>query len=494
MAVRNLKTKPAYVYIPPAYTAEHKITVEKADGTVLDWTQLISKVVVNDIVTEGIGKFEIDIYDPDESLAHTIVGNEIFRYYKDYSAEATTLRFRGRFEKPSRRGLKLNIKGRREDAKLFDIKVTKSYTSTAVSSILIDLITSYASGFTSTNVSTTTETITVTWYEKPFWECVQELCKACGYECYADANLDFHFFLSGSVVNLDEGCVHDFNIKEEGIEDFHEDLTQIRNKIKVYGATVKGVQQVYTAETTTGQYGTTSFGERTDIINDESITSYDQAKEVADYTLQEKIVPPVVGAVTVIPLLATLKPGDKIFMSSPQDNIVPGYYIASGYEDVIDVEGGNISTKVFINKEPRKISHVLKARIEADSKKNDTSANPYGMNYAYTETFEQNVGTHVSTQITDGLLVLQSGASTGLWTGVNRSLASNLTEVYLIMNGQTLTSVNVSVSADDGATWTALTNRTKTVIINTGANLKPKVEINSANSQVESISILYDLA
>ncbi|CAK0751002.1 hypothetical protein CCP3SC5AM1_1750007 [Gammaproteobacteria bacterium] len=30
--------------------------------------------------------------------------------------------------------------------------------------------------------------MTVSWVQKNFWECVQDICNACGAECFVDAN------------------------------------------------------------------------------------------------------------------------------------------------------------------------------------------------------------------------------------------------------------------------------------------------------------------
>lgn len=492
MAVTNIRKKRIHIYIPPAYTSAFKITMEDADGTVDDVTNKLSRAVVTDEATNGIGGFELDIWDPNETYAHLWVGNEIFRYYKDYDVEANTLRFRGRIEKPSKRGNKLNVKGRREDVRVQGVKVTKSYDGIECSIILKDLINSYAAGFTYANVNASTTTLTVSWYEKPLWDCIKELCTVSGFECFVDAELDFHFFESGTSINTTEGIVHDFNLLE--VRDFTLDLTQVRNKIKVYGATLKGVQELYTTSQTIGDYSIENFGERVEIINDKNITSHTQAKEIAESILADKQNPPVTGSVVSAILLATIKPGDSIRISSPQNNITPDDYVAISYKDDINIEGRRITTTVNINKEPRRLSHVLKDRIESENMKKDTFGNPEGMDYSFNFLFESDSGTHTSTEVTEGVLKLQSGEATGTWVSPNSALNGDLSECFLVMTGETLTSAAASVSGDGGVNYHALNNRQKSIIsTDTGSNIRVKVVIDSADTQIESLSVLYKI-
>ena len=105
-------------------------------------TTFLTSFKFEDHVTESIGKFEFDIWDQNEDYFNAWTGDEIVRYYKDYAADATTLRFRGRIEKPSKRGSRLNVKGRGETLKIFNITVTQYYNDVEVSTILTSLFSS----------------------------------------------------------------------------------------------------------------------------------------------------------------------------------------------------------------------------------------------------------------------------------------------------------------------------------------------------------------
>ena len=320
MAVVNLKKIKPFIWIPPEKGCEYKITVETASGTVYDITEEILYNEVEDNVTESIGQFNFKLSNYDEKWTGIFTGNEIYRYYKDYADAATTLMFRGRIEKPSYGKTELKCSGRSESKKFLGINVTKSYTGIETSVILKDLISVYGAGFTDTNVETSTVTVTVNWSEKNFWDCVKELCTAAGFECYVDADLDFNYFATGSRINSTDGQVHDQNLFE--VSEFASDDADIKNKIKVYGAEIDGIQIMYTAEDKTSQ---TAKGVKEEVVNDDNITSYDQAKDYGDFLLAKGLNPEKTGESTSV-LLATVKAGDKVPISSPIDGIAPGYY------------------------------------------------------------------------------------------------------------------------------------------------------------------------
>ena len=487
MTIKNLKTKKVFAWKPPNTTAKYKITVTRSDGTVDDISNLATECVVEDNVTESIGSFSFKIWDPTELYANIWVGNEVFLYYKDYAATATTLRFRGRIEKPSKVGNRLNCKGRSESFRLINLKVNKSYSAATGDTIIKDLFTTYAPEITTTNVVATTEILTIDFYEKDFWECIQEVCRGTACDAYVDSALDCHYFTVGAIVNNGEAIIHDYNMME--ISDFTPDLTLIRNKIRVYGATQEGIQPMATAEQKTGVYGTSgSFPTKIELINDDSIVTTQQAQIVADYELSQRKNPPTIGEVKGL-LLATIQPGEQINLSSPSDKISPGLYTTTGYKDELNIDKGFYTT-VYVNKEPRKVSHVIKERVQSENKLKSTSTNPEGLDSTVTFLFNVDVGSHTTTEIVDG--VLKPTGATGTWLSSNTTLTSSLNKIYLVMNGETLTDVTVSVSGDNGNNYEAISNRSSiTMSTAKGNNIKIKVEFASANPQITSLQVLY---
>jgi len=487
MAVVNLRTVQPSVWIPPNSTAAYKLTVTRSDGTVDDITELITSATVRNNVTDSIGNFEFEIYNVDGTYTNIWTGNEKFKYYKDYAAAATTLVFQGRVEKPSKRGFKLNVRGRSESLRLMDLTVTKTFSSTECGAILTSILGSYATWVTTTNVGTSSKSLSVNWYQKPFWDCVKELCVASGFDAYLAADDDFHFFEQGSVVNTTEAILHDFNLL--GVEDFTPDLTLVKNRIIVYGSVQEGIQVLASDEDSTSQ---SSYGVKELIINDENITTETTAQEVATYELSNRKDPPSVGSVKGW-LLATVAPGDKLRISSPVDNLPPTEYITTGYKDRLDITGsGILSTTVYLTKEPRSVSHLLKDRIEQENKKKSTSLNPDEMRYSYNFPFDSDSGTHTTTQMEKGRLSLVTGNNNGNWVSDARTLSNDLDEAYLILNGETLNGVTISVSGDNGVNYQEVTPKNKlTISTAKGKKLKVKAVFSNADTQISSLSLLY---
>ena len=481
MPVRSLKTIPIFVWIPPQYSPINKIEVIRSNGTVDDITDLITNCEVEDGITETIGRFEFEIWDPNETYVNAWSGNETFRYYSDYATTATTKTFQGKVEKVSKQGLKLKVTGRSESLSFMEITVTKQYVNTECSLILKALIDAYSTGFTYVNVNTSAVSLSVNWYQKPFWEAVQELCTAAQFDAYVDKDKDFHFFATGSVNNANEAIVHDMNMIEIG--DFANDISQVKNRIIVYGAEQEGVQIVYTAEDTSSQV---SYGIKEEIINDSNITNYNQAQQFGDFQLSQKKDPPIIGEIKGI-LLGTIQPGERIQLSSPEDGINPGYYDILSYVHKLP----EYTTAVRVSKEPRKISHIFKDIIEASHKKEQTYINPHEMRYSYNFLFNEDSGTHSTTEITNGVLKLSSGSS-GNWISNTRLTTSNVAQVYIIANGETLTGATFDVSADGGINYdTNIPLRTLKTLTSTGKTLRIKVNFTNADTQIDSASILY---
>ena len=483
MATKSTRSKKVYHWIPPQYSALYALTVERSNGTVDTLTQVIHFLEIEDGATDTIGRFEFELWDPAQTYKDVWTGMEIVRYYSDYAATATTLRFRGRIEKVAYVDNKIKVTGRSESLKFIDITVTQDYNSQECSAILKDLVDNYGSGFTYTNVNASSVSITVNWYQKPFWDCVKEICTASGFFCYVDASLDFHFAENGTVINTGEAIVHDYNLLE--VTEFAEDLSFVRNRIIVYGAEQEGVQLIYTAEDSTS---IASYGAREEIVNDSNITAYLQAKDYGDYLLAEEKDPPEIGEVKGT-LLATIQPGESIRLSSPFNNLPPNTYNILSYKHKLDMNTG-LTTTVKVNKEPRMFSHVLKSMVERDNAKAQTTANPYEMRYSYNFLFNEDSGTHSTTEIIDG--VLKPTVASGTWISDARDLDTNINEAYLILVGETVTGAKVYVSGDNGTNWLLINNKTKISVSNSkGIKLRVKVIFNNADTQIDSLSIQY---
>ena len=476
------KTK-VWHWIPPQYYARPKVTVTRKDGTVDDITELASMWEFEDIKTTGIGRFEFRVWNNREQWTGIWSGLEVVYLYCDYAATATTKRFKGYIEKISYNNNMVTVTGRSNAMIEIDKLVTYQAETKECSLIFKDLIDTYGGGSTYTNVSASTTSITVNWYEKPFLDCIKELCDAAGFDAYKDYDDDWHFFEVGSIVNNGEAIVHDYNMLS--IDEFADDITFVKNKIIVYGATVDGIQIIKSAK---DQTSILAHKERKLIINDDNLTDEIQAQEYADFILLKNKDPPQTGEMTGV-MLATIQPGENINLSSPQNNVPPGNYQIISYKHKFDLSKG-YTTTVKVNKETRRFSHIISSLINSDNKKNQTSINPEQMENTYNFYFDEDSGTHSNTEIVDG--VLKPTAASGTWISDNRELDSNLNEVYPVMIGETLTGALIYISGNKGLAWQLVSNKTKlSISTSAGSNIKVRIVFSNADTQIDSLSIQY---
>ena len=488
MAVRNIRslgrTKPipVYVWIPPINGAKHKITVTRNDGTVDDITNIIYKGHVIDGATETIGRFSFEIDNSLEDYTGAWAGNDIVKLYVDYDTSATILRFRGRIEKVSYENNNIRMIGRTETLKLLERNVNYSITA-ETSVILKTLFDTYATEFTYTNVSTSTTTITVNWYQKPMFECIQELCQSAGFDFYIDSALDAHYFESGSVKNTTEAVVHNMNLIS--IEDFGQDYSQIKNKVRVEGADIEGLPLIYSSINDDGIYGTAStLGVRELVIKDQNVSNSTQAKERADSERSFSASPNTVGEAKCMGL-ATIQPGEQVKISAPSSNLPPANYTIISYRH--DFEGF-MKTTLTINKEAIKLQRILRDRISRDQEVNVN--NLFELNYSWNFDFSSDSGTHSNTQIIDGVLKTD-GASTGTWTSELFEISTDVTGVELRINGTALAGTKGFLSTDGGVAYTQIYGIGSQSTVPSGKKLKIQIVLASASTQVNGLALLY---
>lgn len=478
---RSTVTIQPKVWITPAYGALYKIEVVRSDGTLDDITDIIYNGQIVDGVTNMIGDFNFTIDNSGESYTGKWTGNEIVNIYMDYATEATTKVFRGRIEKVSPQNNVIKIIGRSESKQLLDVTVTKSYENQETSSILTDLFDTYASEFTYSNVSVSSTNVTVNWYQKSFLECVNELCNVAGFDFYVDSSLDAHYFESGSINNQTEAVVHDSNLLDVG--EFAYDQSLIKNRVIVYGDQIEGLDIIATSEDTSSQ---TTYGIKELIVNDKNIKTQTQAQERADYELNLYKNPPLTGEVTSVGL-ATIQPGEKVRISAPQSNLQPTYYKIVKYRHEF---GGFMKTTLTIEKEPKKIYHVIRDRIGQEQKLSDMP-NPNEMRYSWIESFDSDSGSHTNTQITSGVLKTD-GSSTGTWISDTKALSSNASSIEIRVSGNNLSGVTYEISADAGVNWQTVsgTNSIK-ALSPPGIALRLKITFNSSNTEINAVNVLY---
>lgn len=481
MPVKSIKRAPSRLWIPPTYDALFKINIVTSSETI-DITDDIITGGYTDGITETIGNFTFTIDNMDQTYTDKFNLNDEIKIYSDYAKSATTLRFTGIIEKVNFSDEDIILSGQSVASKLTGINVTYN-TTDYTHSILSTILTNYTD-ITQTNIDTAEETDTITiinWYQKPFWECVIELCTIAGYDAYIDCNLDFHYFVEESRENTTEAVVHDSNLIQ--VNDFTPDLTNVKNKIIVYGAEIGDVPILWTSEDSDS---IASYGVKEQIINDTNIITIEQAQYRVEYELSNKKNPPIMGEVSC-DLLATILPGERIQISDPVSTLNPDYYNIQKFTHRM---GDDEQTILTIQKEQSSISKILKKRIVFESE-SMASNNSNEMLYSWIYTFDTNVGICFDAEIVNGILKTDGGAC-GTWISPIKSLDSNITSVELRVSGDGLSGTTYFISSDAGTTYQSIPSlKTLKTLSPPGQNLRIKIIINSATTQIKSVGLMY---
>lgn len=491
MAVRNIggigkpKPIPVHVWIPPKFNFIYKIEVETADAT-YDVTNILLSGEYTDGITETIGSFNFVIDNSSEDYTNSFSLYNKVNIYMDYGASATTLKFVGLLERISKNNNRITLTGRGSAVRVLGKNVTYAATDTARSEVLTEIIEKYFDGvITTTNVSTDSTLITVNYEEKPFWEIVEELCSAAGYDAYVDVDFDFHYFESGSVLNETEMIVHDSNLIETG--DFSPDLESVYNRIKVYGKDTEGIPLMSMAEDTDSQANLDGDIKELFLV-DTNLTTREQVVDMANYQLAKNKNPPTVG--TVISLgLPTLSPGERIRISDPMNGLEPAPYTIQKFKHVFSNDDPP-KTEVTIQKKRVDIPGILKKRIKFETG-STKKVNPNEMDYSIIYDFSSDVGSHTNTVIdTEAGTLKTDGSATGTWISPTTTTSSNVVATEVRLKGNNLTNTNVYISLDGGTTYLPVAFSGAKRIVS-GKDIRVKVDIRSALTEIKAVGVLY---
>ena len=479
------KVTPIRIWIPPKYTGIYKLEIIRSDGTIDDLTDLAVSWEFEDGVTNKIGKFKFTVWNVNEEYTNTWTGNEIVNFYSDYDNVALTKKFSGRSERILRRSNRVEVSGRSEALFFLEKTVTQSFTATDCSEILKSLNTTYGQGnFTVTNIATSGVLMTVNWNEKPFFECVSELSQKAGFDAYVDATYDWNFFEKGSRTNEEEGLMENYNLMEVG--EFGDDLQTVKNKIRIYGAIIDGVQVFYTANDVASQ---NRYGTRVLIRSNNNIKTFAEAKVLGDFLLENNKDPAIVGDVSGV-FLAKIQPGEKIHIGSPPNGLNAGTYAIRNYKHSWGNRG--LFTTVSVEKKPIRITDAISNIIGRSSDQNQTSSNVFDLDYSLTEPFDDaSTGTLSNLTITQGVLRVASGQTSGSWTSDVRTTDENVTEAALSLFGTLITGASVQISNDSGLNFQTVNNNEKIILATSGKSLVLKISITDTTTELSAVSVQY---
>jgi len=308
----NINIQTGFVWIPREESISSDITIS---GVSVKYDYI--KAEFTRAVCPEIGSFTIDLINADGKFSNAYVGGEIVRLFVDL-VDGTTKRFEGVVDTVKNKfeeyGEVIELAGGHVSEALLDITVTKEYNGEkSCDTILKELVDTYLTGYTYANVSASSISPTIKWSNKPFWSCVEDLCRVAKengrFDAYVDDAKDIHFFEEESIENNNEAIVWNDTLLD--LSGFGEQSTIAKNKIIVYGDDGTGLPIVRISEDSTTVYNT-----KEEIIKDTDINTGDQAEQLAQATLTDKKTPPREGTANCF-MLPSLQPGDKIWIASP---------------------------------------------------------------------------------------------------------------------------------------------------------------------------------
>jgi len=435
-------------------------------------------------VTKGIGTFKLVLSNAFGQLTGKYTAGDAVKFYAD-NLDASTLQFWGRIDyikdNISNSGQFLEIEGRHRSYLLTEYLICHSDTNTTPSQILKDIIDKLPSsyGFTYLNVDTTTDLMNVEWNYKPFWDCVRELSNFIGYDCYVDNDLDFHFFKANSTTNSNEAVVEGDNLldsKNWGTNDYYE-----KTRVTVIGQSEDGLPIVYTA------ISDDEVEIREIFIKDSSANSVKKVQDIADAKLLE-ITNRTPQANIKSFGLETIKPGENLWILIPRQEI-HGQYKIIQINHSFGAKSGGWRTECIIEQQEMGISQMIQ-NLNQKSDRSIMVENVNKLNYSWNFEFNSFSGIHSDTEITDGVLKTD-GSDSGIWISEIKALDENATKCELRVKGETIPGTIFSISIDSGINYQSITPNTLKILSPPGPNLKIKVEINSASTQIYSIALLY---
>ncbi len=496
MAKTSIKSIRPTFWIPTVSSA-YKIQVLTSSET-YDVNSYCEKASFKSTIQPNIGKFEVSLLNPNDVFKDKFSPEDKVNLKKDYGITATNIRTVGIIESIDQSNHKVKLKGKLMSKELIDQSIIGEYSSQEVSTILTDIIdqvnAEISTNFTyATYVNTTSETIDISFNNKTAMECIEILCQIAGFDFYVDKDKKCHFFAEKTIENTTDAVVHSYNLLE--IKGFSEDVEKVKNKIRVYGAIIDGIQILYTVEDATS---ISSYGLREEIITDTSLNSDAEAKTKGDAELALKKDPPIVGEVKST-LLIGLAPGDMLRVSAPAAGIALDTYKVVEFEDII--ENNNIPrTKVKLEKWKPSIPIEFR-ELFLKQKETQDITNINKLEYTYLFAFDDSTNIDDANSndyaVSEGYLTFTGAA--GYMQSDAKDTSSNVTKFEVRASGENLVgNVTFYISVDNGLSGldTARSLNTKYEYpgdFGEGHQIKIKVVTTSTEARISTLAILYSV-
>lgn len=481
----NIDREKAFHWLPKSGSVYIEITV---DGTSIK--NYYTAAEFSRGICPDTGSFKIKLINSNGRFSDVYTGGETVKFYIDRT-DATTQRFEGkvdtvRYEMDAFQTVVLE--GGHLSSELLDLTVTKEYNGNKTcDEILKDIVDTYLTGYTYTNVNSSDVSPTVKWSNKPFWDAINDLCKLAvatttsslkRFDCFVDDDLDFHFFKENSKETTTEAVVLGQTLIK--LQGFGEQTTLTKNKIIVYGDDGKGLPILRISENATDQsdYWVKELVEKnTDINTEEYAESLSDA--LLDNTATEKE-----GKASCF-MLEALTPGYRIWVSEPNSKITEQIKV-SKFTQKFPLK----MTDVILQKK-RSLATILKDQ-SLRTIANEEIINPYectkSINFTFDD-FSKLSAWDSNITILDGKIYLGSG-TTGTATSKVYNQSVDYTKVHLLVVGEKLDGAEFKLSTK-GTTDTLKTIYPNTLnTIESGKDVMLKIYLNSADVRIDSIALL----
>lgn len=484
---RNVKPIPTHVWIPPIFNVIHKIVIN--DGsTTYDVTDLVIDAEFKLSTTETIGSFNLTVDNSAEVYTSVFNGWNKVYLYLDYGSEATTKIFTGMIEKPAKSNNNIVLSGQSSAARFYKKFITYSATNKAKSEILTDIIGENFSDLGTSGVEENSTLATVNYSEVYFQDIITDLC-GDNYEGYVDEDFVMQYFEAGSRTNQTEAVVHDMNLISSSVTPT--DLEQYYNNIRVYGKDKDSIPLLYTSK---DESSITNYDQRDLKIEMTTLTKADEVARVAEYEKAKNTKEILSGNVTSL-ALPTLKPGEKLRVSDPQNGIPPAEYQTKEITFTFSNDEPPF-TEVVIEKSYTSMSKYLGGRFKYETDVSNR-LNPLGLDYSYIVDFLTNAGTFNGTsRVASGVGQDQEvflripSAGTGTWVSPALQLEKAPdTTVQFRLSGEKIEGVSLEYSFNGGTTYTTWGSGDVEIIASDEIVLR--VTITDVDTRLKYIGILY---
>lgn len=472
-------TKEFKIWLPRTQNPYYSIEIDGVDVT----TEVLDAEFTNGIL--GIEcPCKVTLIDPNGTYAKLYGGGETIEFFLDF-VDGTTSSWKGTLETPKKKfgeTYLLELIGSNYQSDLLDITVTEEYIDTPADDVLKDIINKYLTGYTTTNVATSDDNLTIKWNNKPLYDCIIDICSNVGFDCYVDTDKDVHFFEQESISNTNESIVWNNNLRE--IISFGTDNIDIKNRIIVYGEDETGLPIVYQVDNAASQ---ATYGVKEKVIKDSSIRTYEQAKGQGDGILAQEKEKSNKGEFRCL-LLPYLNPGDMIWTTHPIQDIHGEYRIIQYTHKIHGQETNVIISKI------KTIPGLFKDRKKAELA-TENITNPYKMtgslNLTFDDDTEYDAVASSGVETSEGKLKMESGVGTGIMVSNRRTEANNITTVHLKIIGDYLAGATYKISTNDGGTYEDVNLEEEIILNSSGKNLRLKITITEENTRVDSVVVMY---